>query len=171
MSNKSIIYTKERAYELDIPEDGVVQFRQGVPVPLSASISEKYLSTALLTKNDDDTLANIAGLAHAVEANKVYRFKARLLINSGTTPDLKVGATLPSGGAIIFKTPGSDNFGTASPIVIAGTGAAQWTEVEGIVTIGATAGTFQLQAAQNTATASDSTVAVGSSLIVERISK
>lgn len=135
--------------------------------------------------NNSAALANDTELTIAVSANTVYAFQLSLLFTSGTTPDVKWGFTFPTGatcawGAVRMVSSsggvtGDGDFGAyasatsgSSTVNAAGTGGVQIALTSGALIVGANAGSLTVQWAQNTANASDTTVHVGSSLLVTR---
>lgn len=135
------------------------------------------LKTAAQTVNNSTTLVSDSQLAVTVAANTSYVFTARLLYTSSTTPDIKFGFAYPllatatytlygiaSGGATLAgfhqteTSVGALEGGTAIAATMTGT----WT-------IGANAGTVQLQWAQNTANASNTQVLTGSFLRLDQV--
>jgi hypothetical protein len=128
------------------------------------------------TVNNSATLQNDDELFVAVEASLTYDFEAEIFYNSGTTPDFKFGWTFPAGltmtysvyaaGGAVFL--GYSEIQTSVP-VIDGQGAAVAALLKGTVIVFSTAGTLQLQWAQNTANASNTVVAAGSYIRLRRI--
>lgn len=131
------------------------------------------------TVNNSAALQNDDALFVAVVANAVYDVKLVLHYTSGTTPDLKIGWTAPSGATMVwggylfstasaFTATGNNAVGTV--VALGGLGADVSAVFDGTVVTSTTAGTLQLQWAQNTANASDSTVYAGSFLELRRTS-
>jgi len=150
----------------------VGKFRAAI---LSSLITEVRVVPA--TKSADQTiisnstLQNDTELAVAVAASTNYDFKLVLLYNSGVTPDLKFGWTYPVGTTMRYSMQGYtggvvQSFRIIETDVVAldGNASSLSCVCEGTVFVGATAGTLQLQWAQNTLTASNSSVLLGSSL-------
>lgn len=133
------------------------------------------------TVNNSATLQNDDQLALAVEASVVYRLEMMLIVNSGTTPDFKFAWTYPSSLTMFYSAhiaspagggTGSDLNGPyiETTVPALGTlGSDQILRADGIVIVSSTAGTLQLQWAQNTANASNTTVKTGSHLILRRL--
>jgi hypothetical protein len=134
--------------------------------------------------NNSTTLVNDTHLFWPVEINQVWFVQAWLMIDTGTTPDIKVGWTLPggatmrwgflSGDTVAGNVPqwGWNNVTTATlattgTLAQAGSGAGvvNGLNFTGIAAIGGTAGNVQLQWAQNTLNASDTKVLLNSALI------
>lgn len=135
--------------------------------------------TADETVNNSTTLQNDDHLLVSVAANAVYDFKLAIHYNSGTTPDLKVGWSVPSGttmvwGGVIIDTAGAMTVAASltqsSVQAIGGTGAAAFILFTGTVVTSTTAGTLQMQWAQNTLTVADSKILAGSELTLIRTS-
>ena len=130
--------------------------------------------------NNSTTLQNDDALLAALVANEVVAFQCAIHLTSGVTPDIKVAFTVPSGATLRWGMTGNADPSTNQTSVGAtGTGilghAAGVTLpghllLSGTVVNGANAGNLQLQWAQNTADASDTTVLANSWLRVDRIS-
>lgn len=125
--------------------------------------------------NNDSTLQNDNELAFAVAANSIYRFQMWFRYTSNTTADIKNAFTLPAGAVANGVSWG---LSVASAIVqvmdVSGSWGGQnatvtWVFTEGLIITAATAGTVQLQWAQNTPDVSDTTVLAGSVLSVQRV--
>lgn len=135
--------------------------------------------TADETVNNSTTLQNDDHLLVSVAANAVYDFKLILHYNSGTTPDLKVGWSVPSGTTMVWGGYIADTTGAVTSVAaltqtsvqaIGGSGSNIYQFFSGVVVTSTTAGTLQLQWAQNTLTASDSKILAGSELTLIRTS-
>jgi hypothetical protein len=123
------------------------------------------------------TLANVPGLYVDLEPNSVYRVWIVIASNSGATPDTKLGCVPPSGatgywfihlfqgGVFLESSSTGVDYG---PFAVDGLGAVLLTLLDGIVITGA-AGSFQVTAAQNTSTASDTTIKLGSSIVAVKV--
>jgi len=135
--------------------------------------------------NNSNTFVNDAELTLAVAANSSYAITLALLFVSNATPDIKWTLTFPSGaicswGAIrlvssVAALTGDADFGGyssatsgSSSVSAGGTALTQLALTMGSLTTGATAGSLTLQWAQNTQNASDTTVAAGSYLLLQR---
>lgn len=135
--------------------------------------------------NNSATLVNDAELLATVDASTVYAFTAMIFFTSGTTPDIKFAFTFPTGatcawghiGLLTSASPTGDaDFGSyssatsgVSGVSAAGTTGVQLVLLTGSISVGSTAGTLQLQWAQNTATASDTTLHAGSTLAITQV--
>lgn len=159
-----------RSEDLDSMGDAIRELR-----PLFAR------KTSDETVNNSTTLQNDNSLLVSVVADAIYEFRLRLTVNSGTTPDFKMGWTFPTGLTMTYDLFEGETLGTATNVVqgptiqtdvplINTTGADQPWIAEGLVIVDSTAGTLQLQWAQNTANASDTIVRAGSYLRLLRMS-
>lgn len=143
------------------------------PIFTRKTADETIISSAAL-QNDDVLLAS-------VEANATYEFRLRVVINSGTTPDFKMGWTFPTGLTMAYDLLEGETLGTAANVVqgpyiqtdvppVSTSGSDQPWIAEGLVIVSSTAGTLQWQWAQNTSTASNTIVRAGSYLRLTRVS-
>lgn len=155
--------------------------------PISAFVTADQ---ALATSST--TLQNITDLSIAVAANLTYEIDVHLMavLSSGTTEDIKVAATFPAGATLynLVAMGGSTTTVTtfnatdmtivANSPITSGTAYTSFglsTTVTGSVNplylqMSSTAGTFQVQAAQNTSGANTVTVKKGSLLVARRLS-
>ena len=143
------------------------------------------LIPSIATKSVDETVNNSSAIQNDDElvlplvANAVYVFDLVVIYSSGTTPDIKVGFTLPTGATTALE---ADFFDpslirnliaqTTVPttgIAMGGNAATTGCRIWGTVTTGATAGDMQTVWAQNTANASNTIVRAGSYLLVQRV--
>ena len=124
--------------------------------------------------NNSTTLQNDDELFFAVAANEIWYIHVVMIEISSAVADFKYGFTAPAGAsfdyAIMNAAPAntrglSDTYGDAG----AGLAARAIVLPRGLLVVGATAGNFQLQWAQNTAEVSDTTVKVGSCIIAHKI--
>lgn len=134
------------------------------------------------TVNNSSTLQNDDELLAAVVANATYHFKLRFAVNSGTTPDFKVGFTYPTSTTLTYDIVEGETPGTAANVMsgpytqadaavaFSTTGSDQPCWIEGLIVVSSTPGTFQVQWAQFAATASNTIVRAGSYLILRRVS-
>ncbi len=135
--------------------------------------------TADETVNNSTTLQNDDHLLLAMAANEVWLFFFWLTYNSASPPDIKFAITVPSGGTLEVA-PVDDigqltNTTPITPVVAAGSfalaGAASdrvclvWALYKG----GSNAGNVQLQFAQNSAQALDTTLKANSCLVATKI--
>lgn len=147
----------------------------------SANLTERTPLSGLKTSAQNVgpsnvTLQDVTEVSIAVVASAVYEFRLYFQYSSNATADIKVGWTLPVGGAGDF---GVHYFDAADAVAAATTtmasafslsGARNYATLLGSITTGANAGTVQLQAAQNTSTAVTTNVEPGTLLIAHRIS-
>ena len=136
------------------------------------------LKTSDETVNNSATLQNDDALFGAVAASATYLLRCHIVQNSGATPGFKLSVSLPSGATwypgkfICGSAVANQQFGVMSTAAISGiTGAAANSVVdfEAAIVISTTAGSAQLQWAQNTANGSDTIVRAGSWLHLERV--
>ena len=129
--------------------------------------------------NNSTTLQNDDALLAALAANEVVAFQCAIHLTSGVTPDIKVAFTVPSGATLRWGMVGNaDPSINQTSVGASGTGILAQTAgvalpghilLSGTVVNGANAGNLQLQWAQNTADASDTTVLANSWLLVIRV--
>lgn len=144
--------------------------------PTASQLNDAYplfvRKTSDQTVNNTAALGNDAELVLAVAASTTYDLYLRLIINSGTTPDFKALFTFPAGLTASLQiqegaTPAaatamSGPYTQASSLPINGVAADQVAVITGIVIVSSTTGNLQLQWAQNTANASNTTVKANS---------
>lgn len=142
------------------------------------------VSTPQLLTISNTTLQNLASLLVAVPGTTgaIFGFRGKVFYDSATAADIKFAFTIPAGatfqwGLLSTATNGtSPTFtsttvsGTALAAVGLGVGTLSIATFEGEITMGATAGNLQMQAAQNTSDATQSTVGTRSSIEAWRIS-
>lgn len=128
------------------------------------------------TVNNSATLVNDNALSAAVAASAIYGFVAHIRYSTNTTANLKLLFTFPAGLTMKYDLIGkaatttvldifpSDQTTTQS---VSGNGAV--IRMAGTITVAGTAGTLQLQWAQNTANVSNTIVQAGSHLILTQI--
>ena len=128
--------------------------------------------------NNSTTLQNDDTLLAALAASEVVAFECALHVTSGTAPDIKFAFTVPSGATLRWGIIGPDitvnqtsngESGSALTLFTAGVTLAGQIILLGTVVNSTTAGNLQLQWAQNTADASDTTVLANSWLKVWRV--
>jgi len=134
--------------------------------------------TADQTVNNSAILQNDDQLLFAIGANEVWEFSFILLATSGTTPDMQVAVTMPSGGDVDWFWVGPNSAGTLVEIVVNGSAGSTNMEakdnptviiIRGIAVNSTNAGNVQLQWAQNTANATDTKVLTNSCLIAHKL--
>jgi hypothetical protein len=124
--------------------------------------------TASTTYQDDDDLFL------PVRASAIYQAQLHVVWTSGTTPDFKIQATVPTGATTtgwtyILNGNINDWVPTVGLTAIAGTGAQESFDATGLVIVATTAGTVQWQWAQNTSDAGATSVGIGSFFTLERM--
>lgn len=135
-----------------------------------------YRTTTSAAVNNSTTFVSDNQLTLAVDANSVYRCHLHLSYTSQATPDFKyqfskpTGATLSAWSFVGYSTAVAFAYGGSGEAQsIGGNGSALPLDAWGILTTSSTAGGFTLQWAQNTANATDTTIAAGSFLELLRI--
>lgn len=156
----------------------------GTPTALTTHEADYELHAKLVRKTADQTVNNSTTLVNddhlllALGANEVWAFHLCPLVNSGATPDIKFGWTVPSGASGYWNYTGQNAGATTTntfDIITGGTNARGGFAgslpfvLHGIVICGATAGNLQFQWAQNTANASDTKVLTNSYLIATQL--
>lgn len=147
--------------------------------------------TADTSRSTTTTLTNDPELTLALVANYVYTFQAVLIIDGGNVGDMKIGFTFPTGttmtwglidnpvtitsplpassavftGAFGSATSGSSFFNAG----LAGTGNQIFTPVGGLVSMGSTSGSLNLQWAQASSDGTAAIMKAGSWLKCSRI--
>lgn len=138
----------------------------------------RVVKTVTEAVNNSTTLQNDDELFLAVAASTNYRFLARFLYTSSTTPDIKFGFTYPVLATATYTLTGIAA-GTATLAAFHQTetsvgalegGTATACTMIGTWMIGANAGTVTLQWAQNTLNASNTQVLAGSFLELVKFS-
>ena len=127
------------------------------------------------TKNSDTTLADDTELVIPVEAEGVYVIHIEIFFDTSATPDFKFAITGPSSpdeivlrGHFVAVGGTSDtdfvdtSFGTTHSVTGTGGTTGGFVQVSGLLNNGANAGTINVQWAQNTSDAADTTVLAGS---------
>src|SRR5215472_12558663 len=145
-------------------------------VPLAA------YRTSTQSVTSSTTLVNDTQLSVAVAANAVYRVELGMTYTADTAGDIKLGWTTPAGATIatavtvglsLTAAAATDDVtvGASSTPVFGGIGAGANAALQYIfiLTTSSTAGTLQLQWAQNSSSATATTVNAGSYLIAQRI--
>jgi len=146
---------------------------------LSANENELYhliaVQSADVTRNNSAVLTDLTGLSFAVTSGEVWVFFCAIYFSSAATPDVKHTVTAPAAttgrfGLISYGTPLTAASNATYGGNVARTvqnSAADVTLITGTLTAGAN-GTVQVQGAQNTATASDTTFNKGSFIVAWR---
>lgn len=144
-----------------------------VPATQSRTADQSVTSSTALV--DDNTLAA------AVAANATYHVEAVLIFVGGTqgSSDLKIAWTAPAGVTMNWVAAGKNTGGTntwtdaqttpGATVALGTSGATvRMAKIEGTLVTGATAGTLQLQWAQNTSSGTATTMKTGSVLQLTR---
>lgn len=150
----------------------------GLNAAIAGVATLKARQTAQVDKTNN-TFADLTGLSVQVEANKTYRVQGRLLVTgANTTHDVKFQLSMPSGATVQWSVYGGDTSITANPMSInlgstSGSHARGTTAstlampFEGVITVAGTAGTVQMQGAQNTTDPGTLSFLVGSVMELE----
>lgn len=141
--------------------------------------ADESVTSSTTLQNDDTLLVS-------VEASAVYEFALHLAVVGNTTGDFKMGFTFPTSSTCWWSGKGgvetdagfgasgstrhSVSFGDASGTAVAYTGSTTILSIHvmGVLSVSTTAGTLQLQWAQNTSNATATTVKAGSFLRAQR---
>jgi hypothetical protein len=144
----------------------------GNPIINKVKLADEIQNSAV---NATATLQNDDELFFSVGANETWTFRFMIQGNANATPDYKFAVTAPSGATCKISTADHEagasvaNLGCGvSTGLVTGNTANDLYEVVGTVTNGPNAGTVQLQWAQNTANAANSTIYAGSSVLATR---
>lgn len=151
---------------------------------LSSLITElrplSVLKTADETVNNSTTMQNDDQLLISVEANITYDFFLRLIVNTNATADFKMQFTGPAGATMSTQAYTGSNPDTAASALqgptnnlttvaaFSGVAADQVLIIQGFLAVSATAGTLQLQWAQNTLNVSNTSVKANSYMWLQR---
>jgi len=141
--------------------------------------------TADETVNGSASLQNDDHLAIVLAASATYEIDVQLFYSSASTPDIKFALTFPTGATCSWAPIGYKSDGTnfeaefrtstwqaasGTSNAVAGTAATYDAAlIKGIIRVGSTAGTLQVQWAQNTSNGSNTTVKADSSLVARRL--
>jgi len=115
--------------------------------------------------NNSTTLVNVTALTINLLPNTTYVIDGSFLVNSSTVADFKATFTVIANSilAVFWLGDGSTNtedFGTN--IIGVGSGTNRGDIIGGLITMGTTSGTLQVEFAQNVAEVSNTTVLAGS---------
>lgn len=132
------------------------------------------------TVNNSATLQDDNDLVWTLEASATYVISIYLSYNSGATPDIKFGWTVPTSSTLRWGFIGVDtalalkagaasvlNSGSVEPF--GGDAAERYLQIHGSIVTSTTAGSLILRWAQNTANASNTIVRSGSWGIVRKM--
>lgn len=140
------------------------------------SVRQAARKSADQTISNSTTLVNITDMTFSVATNETWHVFLLVLFNSSTVANLKYDFTIPTGATRHTLFRGQDSSG-AEATLYKSTGsqsvdgeAANWMfAVEMIVRSGGTAGTIQLQGAQNSAEVSNTKFLADSCLIAHKV--
>ncbi len=137
---------------------------------LETQHEEALQDRAVITKSGDETINNVSTLQNdddlldAVAANITYIVEVYLVVQSGGTPDFKFAFTVPASATIVGAAYSAAGvLHTANADLTSGIAVQIATSDQGVIiraklVVAGTAGTLQLQWAQNTADVSDTVV-------------
>lgn len=136
----------------------------------------------------DTTLADVTGMGVAVVASATYKIEGSVVFDASATGDIKIAVTLPAGASIVASVigPATNNANnnqtsmniqaittSGGSVAYGSAGGAPMKSItfQGTVTVAGTAGTVQVQMAQNAADgATATTIKAGSIISARRIS-
>ena len=161
-------------------------FVQGVEQTASAVTHKIGRATSTTTINDSSSFVNATGLSFTIGASETWAFVTFWEVTTNSTADFKASLTVPSGASMDYRwsggfvnNAGSGNFpqSSNSPMTSAdgnmdfqiGGGTKAAGVMSGWVGADTTAGTVQMRAAQNTATAVNTVVEIGSYVIAWKV--
>lgn len=130
------------------------------------------------TVNNSAVMQNDDALFVSVAANTTYKFELNLRITTNTTADFKSTFTFPTGLTMQYSAPvitaGASamfpfSLSQTDTVAIEGNASAFTAVYEGLVVVSSTAGTLQVQWAQNTANLSNTVVSAGSYLLLTKV--
>lgn len=160
---------------------------QAAPVNTALdNVRTTKLLFADLTVNNNTTISNSTDLVAAVVANAWYTFDSLVRYDSGTTPDVKLQLTGPTGTAFTLARWGAGTGATGTVNSIdqgvtlgtttwvqafggAGAGTSMTARVAGYFVVSTTAGNLQLGFAQNTANVSNTLLRQGTWFALTRV--
>lgn len=119
------------------------------------------------TVNNSTTLVDDDTIKQTIQGKETWKFHLMLFVDSGATPDWKIGITAPSGATGYWEVMGSladaiTDVSTPGTTNLAMTGNPIKVEISGVIINGVNRGDIQLQWAQNTADLSNTDVLAGS---------
>lgn len=154
-----------------------------------AIADHRLVEKTAVTNKVNNTLANDPHLFATVEANSTYTFEMTLFVNTAAsnTPDIKVALAFPASSTVSWGAIGLDVGATSTSGSLA---ANAWIEtvvsgaainraatnsggvmlvIKGRIKVAGTAGTLQLQWAQVTTTAENTSIAAGSFMEIVKL--
>lgn len=128
--------------------------------------------TTAQTVNNSTTLVNLSEIVFTPAINTVWHVRYVLRVTTTAAADLRLGMSLPAGASLVgvIRSDGTsmESWTGGTQSVLCNGSGTEIVTVDAIVIMGATSGAIQLQFAQGTATAVDTTVEVDSIMIAER---
>ena len=155
-----------------------------------AGVNSLEASHRIITKEADETVHNNNTLQDdnellaSIEASSKYKFEFCLFTSTDATADIKVAVTFPTGAWVAWGPVGYEVTGTnyqamltsctyrtasGTPRSHGGGGDYPFIRMAGLLRVGTTPGNLQLQWAQNTATAVNTTVKADSWLEIWKL--
>ena len=131
------------------------------------------INTTALTSTSDTTLNDVTDLCVDVAANSDYVFNGQLLVSGNAPGNLKIKLNAPSGASVRWALPAdTDNeLSVTSEPNFTLDGTDKLINFNGVVEVGSTSGTLQVQAAQDVSNATATTVKANSILTAQRLPK
>ncbi len=127
-------------------------------------------TTSDFIKNANTTLGDVSGLSFPIAASEVWLFYVGLSLDSSVTADIKLGLTAPSGATGRWgNTLNAVSASIASNLTAATIGTDELYIITGLVVNSTNAGTVQLQAAQNTSDATNTTIFTHSHILAVKV--
>ena len=145
----------------------------------ATSINDAVVKTADEIINNSTTLQNDDELKYALEASTVYVIEAYIYCVAAGDTGIKIGASVPAGCTIRMNRVGTQNSGSSTVIQRDSTvniharldnANTKIVKVTFLLLNGVTAGNFQLKWAQSTAVVANTTVKIGSAIIITKLS-
>lgn len=146
----------------------------GDPAPASGSTALFSRKNSTTTITNSTSLVTASSFSVTMEANTTYALDAVIDYTTTVAAGAKFFWTIPSGTALQWSisAPGAPtSLGAANSLTVGGVDGATSIagRVRGLVTVGATAGTLTLQAAQATATADSMTVTTKTNMELRKV--
>ena len=124
---------------------------------------------------NSNTLQNDDHLLFAVAANEIWEFEVFIIGISAasTTPDIKVGWSVPTGASMLWNSiedvTENNALPETYPIVLPQSTGKTLRRLSGVVIVGATAGNVNMMWAQNTKTAENTKILTNSHIIAHKL--
>jgi hypothetical protein len=153
----------------------------GIPTWATPTVLEHSFSytTSNFTKNANTTFSDVPDLSFPIGASEVWYFEVDAQCVVPSTPGMKMLFTVPSGatatgsaiafGSSAVRAQRVSNWTVSKSVFASGGQQGTTCRLSGLVVSSSTAGTVQLQAAQETSTATDCTIYAGSTIIAWRM--